>query len=82
VNTQRGIGELSLEQLTEDAERGILDDRADRFLPLDAYGPPTAEELRSVRRAERHRTAGGAKKAAGAQDGATPRGEPRSRSAV
>jgi hypothetical protein len=38
-------GELTLGEALEEAQAGILDDRLDRFLPLDLYGPPTAAEL-------------------------------------
>ncbi len=40
--------EAILAKLRADLDRGILDDRLESFVPLDAYGPPGPDELDSV----------------------------------
>ncbi len=37
--------EIDVERMLADLDQGILDDRVERFLPDELFGPPTAAEL-------------------------------------
>ncbi len=37
--------EIDVERMLADLDQGILDDRLERFLPDELFGPPTAAEL-------------------------------------
>ncbi len=45
MTTATRVGTLTLERFLRDLDNGILDDRIENFAPLDAYGPPTHDEL-------------------------------------
>ena len=59
TNIPASEGELTLDEALAEAQAGIFDDRLDRFLPLDLYGPPTAGELVAATR-KRSKAAGAA----------------------